>query len=1067
MIFRTLPIGRPPECRFDNPSILTNILAKGTERLKATTAQAAMSPSQDDLEIRDLSTKCFLLAERLLAELKTLRLEQSGFRHAIKKSFRVIRHKSSLKEKQALLEKYQQVLDTRILLRLDARSLQEKQSLDTLNQDVQNLVIALEQGHRTLAQLLAHQGQDLKDHIDKAFEKQAHAEAESLAHQQLLESLFFPEIVSRQDQISDAFQGTYQWIFDPPSSKRARNVRWSNFHHWLKSSDNWLKSSDGIYWISGKPGSGKSTLMKYIVNEDQTLQLLENWKKDGRLLMISFFFWKPGSDLQKSATGLLRSLLYQIASQWPELIYHLGVQDRNATGDSKVPINLRHLAEWTDQRLLSALKCFLDQKPTSLWICAFIDGLDEFIGEEELLLDVIRIFGNAPQCKVCVSSRPEQAFRQEFRSCSQLRVQDLNHEDIEKTVAGKLTPHLTKYMDSCRKYSTLESIIVRKAEGVFLWLDLMIKILVRGARNEDSYETLRSRLEKTPDSINGLYTHIWENLDSVYKEEGLSYFDTLLVANDLSTNISLAELACVEGEPRERVIQFDRKYFVSEQFESACRHVETRLIACCGGLLEFRVDPSIEKEADEELEDGDSRKEDTNEGKSNDRKADKVDLNIPVTIPHHDEKLDFVHRTAFDFVRDQYNIPHYYKSTSYQNASIRVSIGHLSRLVFLSLTITRDELYDYQLLARNISSLMKLICATEYLYIDASNKNDERFESLPVDLTRQVFQSLQQFYNSFHQTEQDWFTNISFVRLLTGPHVKDEKDMEMEDSSFMRWCPISDQLSAAAYFGCYNYVRSWLLSQIDVDEVVPTILQCVILGAQMYELEDIRLDRKAIMSRLLIIQMLLQHNFDPNRFLAIIPFSSLNIGDLVIRGGTLWGGVLAIILLSCAPVHVSLILDAEWFAWQSLIADIIDKFLDLGASPNTRIIARFIAPRHDCDITTEATPLALMDCANISGTNILTEIQARLRSAGAVSYRKPLFLYSRGFYCGSKIQSERLNNMITSRGSPTGISFNTYWLSLNENDSQLLKDIKNSFSKEDAIDRQTMLNEIRSLPESF
>lgn len=1039
-----------------------------------------MSRSQEDLEINDLSTKCSVLAEGLLAELKTLRLEQSGFRHAIKKSFHVFKHNGSLKEKQALLEKYQHVLDTRILLRLDSRSLKETQSFDTLDQDVRSLATALEQGYRTFARLIADQGQDLKEHIDKGFEKQAQAKAEGLAHQQLLESLFFPEIVSRQEQISEAFKGTYQWIFDSPSSKRVTNVRWSNFH-------DWLETSDGIYWISGKPGSGKSTLMKFIVHANQTLQLLETWKKDGRLLMISFFFWRPGSDLQKSVTGLLRSLLYQIASQWPDFTNHIEVQDRNATGEVNVPINLRHLAAWTDQRLLRVLKCFLDRKPTSLRICALIDGLDEFIGEEELLLDVVRIFGEAPQCKVCVSSRPEQAFRQEFRMCSQLKVQDLNHEDIEKTVAGKLSPHLEKYTSPEAKRSALESAIVWKAEGVFLWLDLMIKILIRGAKNGDSYETLLSRLNKTPDTINGLYTHIWESLDSVYKEEGLKYFHTLLAANELRTAMSLAELVCAEGEPRERVIQFDREYFVSEQFKSACQHVETRLIACCGGLLEVQGYSSFEKGVDEELqdeelEDGeledekwkneDSRDKGFEEGESNDEMVKKVDLEIPVTIPYYDIKVDFVHRTAFDFVRDQCKGPHYYKSSSYQNASIRVSIGKISQLVFTSLIFTRDELYKSTDLAQIFKSIMRSICWTEYLYFDATDTADERSKSLQTDLTHQAFQSLQQLYTFFHQTEQSPFSNFPFVRrlILTG------NDMKDGDSSFMCWCPISDGLSAAAYFGCYNYTRFRLLPPNNFNGAVSTLLQCVISGTKLDTFDDISLSRRKIKPRLLIIQMLLQHNFDPNALLATPTFGISWM--TVIYGGTLWGGIFCVMMMSYVDLRRSLTSDSERFTWQSYIADIVEKFLDLGANPNARIITSSdtFAGNQLSTILLEASPLALIDIASIDNASFFTGIQAKLVSAGAVNYRKPLYIsighYSRPdsimFYHLSKVRSEKLDPVITSlQVHMYRVDSSRHGLYLDENAQQILEDIKNSFSNEDAIDGQAMQNEIESLPLSF
>lgn len=40
---------------------------------------------------------------------------------------------------------------------------------------------------------------------------------------------------------------------------------------------NWLSSDEGIFHISGKLGSGKSTLMKYLCNNDTTRSLLDTW----------------------------------------------------------------------------------------------------------------------------------------------------------------------------------------------------------------------------------------------------------------------------------------------------------------------------------------------------------------------------------------------------------------------------------------------------------------------------------------------------------------------------------------------------------------------------------------------------------------------------------------------------------------------------------------------------------------------------------------------------------------------------------------------------------------------
>jgi GTP1/Obg family GTP-binding protein len=46
----------------------------------------------------------------------------------------------------------------------------------------------------------------------------------------------------------------------------------------------WLQSESKMFWVSGKPASGKSTLMKYIITSPETLEYLEEWKPNVRLL---------------------------------------------------------------------------------------------------------------------------------------------------------------------------------------------------------------------------------------------------------------------------------------------------------------------------------------------------------------------------------------------------------------------------------------------------------------------------------------------------------------------------------------------------------------------------------------------------------------------------------------------------------------------------------------------------------------------------------------------------------------------------------------------------------------
>lgn len=137
---------------------------QGTDRLKAATL-TAKSLSRDDQEVLDLSQKCSELGKELVSELDKLRLEKGRFRQAIRKSVLAYRRKAAVKEKQDLLDKYQRMLDTRILWRLDARSLRETQDVQCLDQSVQQLVHQLEQGNNTVAQLLANH-KDILDRIE-------------------------------------------------------------------------------------------------------------------------------------------------------------------------------------------------------------------------------------------------------------------------------------------------------------------------------------------------------------------------------------------------------------------------------------------------------------------------------------------------------------------------------------------------------------------------------------------------------------------------------------------------------------------------------------------------------------------------------------------------------------------------------------------------------------------------------------------------------------------------------------------------------------------------------------
>ena len=118
----------------------------------------------------------------------------------------------------------------------------------------------------------------------------------------VLNSLYFHQMSDGIDDVATAHQQTFRWIFCNPESEQ---LPWSNFV-------DWLERGSGCYWINGKAGSGKSTLMKYIRMEPKTRQALLKWADKHNLIIASYFSWNLGTTLQKSHIGLLRSLLFEI-----------------------------------------------------------------------------------------------------------------------------------------------------------------------------------------------------------------------------------------------------------------------------------------------------------------------------------------------------------------------------------------------------------------------------------------------------------------------------------------------------------------------------------------------------------------------------------------------------------------------------------------------------------------------------------------------------------------------------------------------------------------------------------
>lgn len=203
---------------------------------------------------------------------------------------------------------------------------------------------------------------------------------ESTIRRYILRCLHYRHISDRYDTVTMAHQKTFEWVFcDPKESDRS----WSDFAEWLEK-------GSGCYWVRGKAGSGKSTLMKFIHRDEQTALLLREWAAPSSLTTASFFFWYLGYSIQKSQQGLLRSLLHEILDKNPGLMTRIMPElyieaTKNPQFDGFESPSLDELIRW-----FTNLGKFLSSN-NSHRMCLFVDGIDEYAGDCTELLKLLYV----------------------------------------------------------------------------------------------------------------------------------------------------------------------------------------------------------------------------------------------------------------------------------------------------------------------------------------------------------------------------------------------------------------------------------------------------------------------------------------------------------------------------------------------------------------------------------------------------------------------------------------------------------------------------------------------------
>lgn len=471
---------------------------------------AAQNLSQDERKVISMAAKCDELARELRDILETLKVRGTAWSKTLETGrvvFQAMRKKKTIDSLQARLASLdnslreavngtlQQNRDSAILFELKVlRSIHQELAIDydSSLDDIQSDILGLTKIDR-IELLSGEQLSQLKERLDSfagVYKSRRHTS-------QILQRLNFVEIRRRWDRIPDTEKNTNTWIFD-----RAKS-----------SFLDWLEAGRGIFWITGKAGSGKSTLMKFLSDHRKTEKALKKWADPKKLHATSYYFWNQGFELQKSQKGLLRTLLFQILKNNPNSVL---------TVCSKLPEE-----DWKVEELKTMLRKVVKLDGAPAKFCFFIDGLDEYHGDEEDLVDILSFFSDTLDVKLCVSSRPRLVLDEAFAARREnLIISDFTIDDMKTFVRRRLEVNhkFRKLQASGPACEEIMTQIAEAAKGVWLWVYLITHDLVRAVNRNEGIPMLFRILDQFPKELEDYFRFIIDSVKPPFREEMAQIF---------------------------------------------------------------------------------------------------------------------------------------------------------------------------------------------------------------------------------------------------------------------------------------------------------------------------------------------------------------------------------------------------------------------------------------------------------------------------------------------------------------------------------------------------------------
>ena len=152
-------------------------------------------------------------------------------------------------------------------------------------------------------------------------------------------------------------------------------------------------------------------------------------------------------------------------------------------------------------------------------ICFFIDGLDEYTGDYEQCITTWQLLARNPKIKIVISSRPTTSCVEAFSDSRKLYLHELTERDIVKYVQDIVGTHprIKEYVDLYPiEANVIMTNLLTKASGVYLWVVLACRSLLKGFEADDHISDLEHPVKELPPELEQMFRHVLSRIESRY-----------------------------------------------------------------------------------------------------------------------------------------------------------------------------------------------------------------------------------------------------------------------------------------------------------------------------------------------------------------------------------------------------------------------------------------------------------------------------------------------------------------------------------------------------------------------